>query len=222
MIRGVPAVHSHVDAAAERQGVVDDDDLLMVRRAHRMGAVDLEPKALIGQPVGHEDGSHTAADCGERADVPFEYEDFEVGFLADEPAEEHSQPVGAVESLLAWFEFDARVEVPADQHDSLLSLQHCGLRMMKVVSGVDDAGKIVRRFDAPAGFARNKDSVHSPIPRYAVSSRAAAWPARLAPIVDDDGPYPTRCTRGSASTCVARRPVIGIPPPGPRRCNGAR
>ncbi|SLA94351.1 Uncharacterised protein [Mycobacteroides abscessus subsp. abscessus] len=56
--------------------------------------------------------------------------------------------------------------------------------MMKVVSGVDDAGKIVRRFDAPAGFARNQYSVHSPIPRYAVSSRAAAWPARLAPIVE--------------------------------------
>lgn len=38
----IPAIDGHVDAAADGQRVVDDDDLLMMRRTDRMGAVELE------------------------------------------------------------------------------------------------------------------------------------------------------------------------------------
>jgi hypothetical protein len=59
-------------------------------------------------------------------------------------------------------------------------------------------------------------------PRKVSSSVAAARPARFAPIVDADGPYPTRCTRGSCATCVASRPVIRMPPSPPCSIRGAR
>lgn len=51
------------------------------------------------------------------------------------------------------------------------------------------------------------------------TERTAARPARLAPIVLADGPYPTRCTRASRTAWVSS---TRIPPPGSRSLSGAR
>jgi hypothetical protein len=59
-------------------------------------------------------------------------------------------------------------------------------------------------------------------PRNAISSFAAAAPARFAPMVDAEGPYPTRWTLGSLATCVANLPVMVMPPLGSRSISGAR
>lgn len=48
---GVPAVKGEVDAAAEGHRVVDDDDLLMMHRTERMGAVDGEMHSLTADLV---------------------------------------------------------------------------------------------------------------------------------------------------------------------------
>lgn len=40
-----------------------------------------------------------------------------------------------------------------------------------------------------AGILRAR---HHPVAKCAINSRAAAAPARFAPIVDEDGPYPTK------------------------------
>jgi Domain of unknown function (DUF1905). len=77
------------------------------------------------------------------------------------------------------------------------------------------------RLSKPWLPARNSLS-YTDSPRKRVISCAAAAPARLAPIVDAEGPYPTRCTRGSFATCVASRPVMTIPPVSSRNCSGAR
>ena len=57
-------------------------------------------------------------------------------------------------------------------------------------------------------------------PRNAINSLAATAPARFAPMVDAEGPYPTRWILGSFATWVANLPVM-VMPPGSRSMRGA-
>src|ERR671913_137103 len=79
----------------------------------------------------------------------------------------------------------------------------------------------------PASPAVRRDRCSQPryvfsSPRYVISSLAAAAPARFAPMVDAEGPYPTRLTLESFATCVANLPVMVMPPLASRSMSGAR
>ena len=54
VLRRVPTIRSDIAAAAERQRVVDDDHLLMVRGAHRQFGV--QPELHLGAPERHSVG----------------------------------------------------------------------------------------------------------------------------------------------------------------------
>jgi hypothetical protein len=51
MLARVSPVGGHVDTAAESDGVIDDDNLLMMRGSLRMRSIELEVDALARNPV---------------------------------------------------------------------------------------------------------------------------------------------------------------------------
>ena len=53
MMPRVPAIAGHVDAAAKGEAVVDHDDLLVVRGAEGMGAVEADMDARMQRPARH-------------------------------------------------------------------------------------------------------------------------------------------------------------------------
>ena len=66
----VPAMAGQIDAAAERELVVDDDDLLMVRAADGMAIVEAEPDAARHPPAEPPSRERIALERVERAVVP--------------------------------------------------------------------------------------------------------------------------------------------------------
>lgn len=154
VIGGVPAVDGHVDTAAERERVVDHDNLLVMSGPDRVSSVDLEMQPAIRHPVHHEHRGHTAPDRREGPDVPLQQINLQIGTLPGQPDEESSQPIRALERLLVRLELDPCVEVPADQDDAVPGLEHCRFGVAEVVGGVDDARQPIGVRDLPARVAR--------------------------------------------------------------------
>ncbi len=70
VLTGVPASEGEVDAAAERDGVIDDDDLLMVDRSGRVGPVDFEMHSARGDSVEQADRGDTEPESVEGGQQP--------------------------------------------------------------------------------------------------------------------------------------------------------
>src|SRR5690606_22140286 len=79
-----------------------------------------------------------------------------------QPREIITQAVGALQRLLPGLELDTDVEVPAEEHDALLGVQHRGFRVTEVVGGVDDQGEASGRLDAPARPPCNENGLRVP------------------------------------------------------------
>ena len=173
MLARVPARPGHVDAAAESEGIVDDDDLLVVAGAARMGAVELEVDLLARRPAQQAQHGGAAAEQVDRAQVPFEDVDLQARPVLGQPVEELAElDRGAVVGI--GVEADAGVEVPADQQDLRLGAEHRLARVAEVIGRVDDDGGAVRPFDAPAVAARVKHSDQAPQQEWRQSNAASA------------------------------------------------
>ena len=148
MLGRIPAVAGHVDAAAEGQAIVDHDDLVMVRGAQRRGAVESRVDARMGHPAHQREDGGAAEQRAQRADVPAQQEDLEVGIALYQPKHEIAQGVGLARQPL-FGQFDARVEVPADQHDAPPRLQHRLAAGLEVIARIDDQPRPRRRLPPP-------------------------------------------------------------------------
>ncbi len=138
VIGRVPAVAGHVDTAAKSQAVVDHHDLVMVSRTGRRGGVEAGVDARMGHPAQHREQGRAAKQGAQRADVPAQQEDLQVGGTLDQPENEVAQGAWfAVQTGLAAGKLYAGVEIPANQHDPPMRLQHPEPRRGKVFGSVD-------------------------------------------------------------------------------------
>jgi hypothetical protein len=84
----------------------------------------------------------------QRAEIPLEDVDLPLGIFARQAEEEVSQRFAL--AVLVGVERDARVEVPADDEDSLLRGLQGGGDDVVIIAGVDDHRRLLGARDAPA------------------------------------------------------------------------
>ena len=153
VLAGVPSFGGEVDTTAERDRVVDDQDLLVVYRPGGVRAVHREVQPPAAEPVDQGDRRDAVPQVVERRQQPqvgLQQMDRQVGLLPEHPLQEGAQPIGAGQRRAAPLEGDPGVEVPADQQDAVAGPQHRRLGMTEVVGAVDDAGESVGGLHAPA------------------------------------------------------------------------
>ena len=141
---GVPPLGGHVDPAADRDPVVDDGDLLVMAAADGVMSVELEVDPLVRPPAGDIEQHRTAAEELDEAEAPLEYPDIELGPVPAEPKDKAAEPLRALPlprplpPAPPYRKVDASVEVPRDQHDPPLGLEHGLLHEREIVRRIDD------------------------------------------------------------------------------------
>jgi hypothetical protein len=118
VVAGVPALVGEVQAAHERELVVDHDDLLVVRSGDRVRVVEAKIDAAVGAPREARGRRDLAVDAEHHRVVPVEDLHLQPALAAREAVEE----IGKDDGRLAFlpFEHRAAVEVPAQDHDGAL------------------------------------------------------------------------------------------------------
>ena len=181
----IPPVEREVDATAERHGVVDDHDLLVMDGAGRMGAVngevdpfaaDLIHQRYRGDPVPDPIKGRQQPQIGSQQ-VNVESRPF-----PQHPIQKGAQLVGSGECLGATLKRRPGVEIPSDQHDSVPGAQHRGFDVPEIIGPVDDAGELAGASHRPARLAGDQQSIvgHTALSvtrqrPYAVAARTSAW-----------------------------------------------
>ena len=158
MRAGVPASDRQVDAAAEGHCVIDDHDLLVVHRTGGMHSVDREMHSCRGELVEQthrRNAEPEPVEGGQEAKVRLQQIDVQFGTLPQQPVQERPEVVGPFQRRLAALECRPVVQIPADDDDSMVGVQHRGLDVPQVVSAVDNGGVAIRRCRAPAGLSRH-------------------------------------------------------------------
>ena len=150
----VPASAGHVDPAAEGEAVVDADDLLVMRCAGRMVAVEFDVDAGLAHPLEDREERRAAHRGLERAEIPAQQIDLQLRLALEEPEHEVADGLRLTRLARAVGKADARVEVPADEHDPPLRPQHRRAQQSEIVIGVDD--------DREAVGARARHDGHAP------------------------------------------------------------
>ncbi len=150
MLARVPAVAGHVDPAAKGEAIVDDDDLLVMRPRGRMMPVELGMDARMPHPLHHREQGRAAEQRLDRTGIPAEQEDLELGLAFDQPQDEGAERRRFAGAVDPGFELDPRIEIPADQHDPPLGVEHGDARLAEIFLRIDDHGHLVRAFDTPA------------------------------------------------------------------------
>lgn len=158
----VPASKSEVDAAAECDGIIGDDDLLMVDRAGRVCAVDRKVHAGWGDHIEQADRCNTepeSVEGGQQPQIRLEQIDPQVRPPPYQPVQEGPEVIGAGQRFLVGLEGGPVIEIPADQHDAAPGAQHRRLHIGEVIGTVDDAAEAIRAGGAPAGFAGPQNAI---------------------------------------------------------------
>src|SRR3546814_20718655 len=99
---GVPSVGGHVDPPAECQGIVDDDDLLMMGGADWMCAVELERDIHVTRPAHRDQGSPATAEQLERAHIPHADMNLQLRPLTGKPKHTGAQLVLTPHAHVLW------------------------------------------------------------------------------------------------------------------------
>ena len=150
MLTRVPPVARHVDAAAKGEAIVDDDDLLVMGSAGRMGSI--EARCGCGRATSICIRVKIVVprnSVSDGADIPAQQVDFQFGPALDQPEDEVAQLLRAFRLALA-AKMDAGVEIPADEHDPAFCRQHRQAAGPEIVVGIDDQGGPARLGNAPA------------------------------------------------------------------------
>ena len=148
VVSRVPSFAGHVDAAAKGHAVVDHHDLLVMRSGDRMMPVEFEVDLAVAHPAQDREQGSAMEQRLERTGIPAQYVNIEQGTALDQPADERSDRRRTLVLPLPG-ELDPGVEVPADQHDAPLGLEHRGAGGPEIVIGVDDDGRTACRGGPP-------------------------------------------------------------------------
>jgi len=118
VVRCVPAFDGKIHAAHEGDGVVNDDDLLMMRRVCGMVPVEVDVDALVSLPVRAVDQRQRRAGRVDDREAPNEHPHVQVRAALDKAPQQVSERRG-VRTILRP-ETDAGVEIPTEDHDGAL------------------------------------------------------------------------------------------------------
>ena len=75
VLRRIPATRGEIEPADERDGIVDDDDLLMLRAGDRVAAVQAEAKAPVRAPRQSKARHELALQRVDDGEIPIEHVD---------------------------------------------------------------------------------------------------------------------------------------------------
>jgi hypothetical protein len=136
MLAGVPAAQCEIDAAAERDRVIDDHDLLMVRAAGRMRVVVAETDPAMRLPRQAVERRPLAVEPEDHRVIPDQDVDLQLAAAAHQVVEEAAELELAVAAVGAQ-QARAAVEIPAGDQD----------RAARVARGLDERLEIGVRID---------------------------------------------------------------------------
>jgi hypothetical protein len=143
MVRRVPAPDGQVEAAGERHRIVDDDDLLVMRRPDRHLVIEAEPHLAWRAPVQRERGEHLALQRVEHGIVPKQKVDRKLRSLSHQRRQElgERRGISIVGLAILADETHAAVDIPADDEDVALRLQQGLANGAKEWRSVDQNGR---------------------------------------------------------------------------------
>ena len=148
-----------VDAATERQRVVDDDDLLVVRAADRVMVVEAEAHLARHAPAQSPPRQRIPLEGVERGVIPDEHVAAKLRTPAHDEGEQRVQSsrwtrhrrIGARQQI------EIGLDVPPDDEDRVARPEQRLARPPEVVGRVLDAAKAIGPIHAPAVVARVHD-----------------------------------------------------------------
>ena len=151
VLGGVPAPDGDVEPAGEGDGVVDDDQLLVLRGAERHRVVEAEAHAARRIPAEGIGGEQLALGCVEHGEVPEQQRDFEPRTLVDQRREKIRQPLGiAVLGAAARADQSGlAMDVPADDEGVALGFEQRRAHGAEIGRRVEDDGGAMRALHAP-------------------------------------------------------------------------
>ena len=159
MLACVPAPAGHVDPAIDCKIAVDQHQFLVVTATDGMDIVELEIDPPLRPPAQQVQQHCPAAEELECPKTPFQDADFQPLSLAGQPVDETAQPARMAFALPLLppagpaREVDSRIEVPPDQQDALLGLEHGLLDQFEIGFAIDDqAGPARPGITSDAGF----------------------------------------------------------------------
>ena len=151
LVRGcVPAPDREIEASRERQRVVDDDDLLVVSPAERVGVVEPEGQARVGLPGEAVGGEGLAFQREQHREVPGEREHPQRGPAGEHVVQERQQRERRIRG--PGVELDAAVDVPAEHEHALARAADGVAKRGEVGVGIDQERGALRLRDTPAVF----------------------------------------------------------------------
>ena len=157
-VRGrVPPMPRQVDAAGEGERVVDDDDLLVVRRAERMVIVEPEVHAPGHAPSQAPSREGIPLERVEGRVVPGEEVAAQLRLATHDPGQQLVEPGRRAVGRAARHEIERRRDVPPDAENGVARLEHGLPGQAEVVGGVLDAREPRCALDAPAVVPRAQD-----------------------------------------------------------------
>jgi len=150
VVRCVPAIRREVEAAEERDRVVDHHELLVVTGAERVLTVETELQAAVRPPSELDRGEKLALEREYERVVPVEQAGAQTTLTLEHGVQELPQRRRqAVRHALRGLELRRGLDVPADDHDRLARAGHGLHERAKIGVGVDQDRKPRRAHAAP-------------------------------------------------------------------------
>ena len=150
MLRRIPAGMREIEAADERDGIVDDDDLLVVRRADRMLAVEPELEPAVRLPVELEHGQPLALERIHHREIPRQRVRAQTAARCRHCVQEVAERLRKAVVRAFGDEPQPAVDVPADDEDRMARGGDRPAHRAEIRIGVDQHGQPMRTLDAPA------------------------------------------------------------------------
>ena len=138
--RGVPATGRQIEAAEERDGIVDHHDLLMMAGAERVVGVEMEPDTTVRPPPELDDGQQLAFEREQEREAPIEKVNAERAPARDHGVEKAPQILGQAVRHAVGAQPRAGLDVPSDHEHLLASVENRVDECPEVRIGVDQEG----------------------------------------------------------------------------------
>jgi hypothetical protein len=182
VLRRVPALARQVDAAAERDGVVDHDELLVMRPTGRVRVVELHADAPVRLPPPTEPHGARRLPIGriDHREIPVEHVDVQVAPAAREVVEVGPEPGPGAVVLARKVDAAIAVEVPRQDEDGVRGELRRAHERPEIVVAVDDERDAIGVGDPAAVPALDEEASfrHRNAPARAISRGAACRAGR--------------------------------------------
>ncbi len=155
----VPAFAGQVDPPDERNAVVHDDHLLVMRGSRRMLSVHGKVKTLTGSPSRIVYGRPLAIQREDHREVPGEHMDMQFPALLEHMQDKIDQGRRPVVTGISPNHPDSAVDVPAQDKDGPVCFSDGVAHGLEIGIAVDQERTAIRSYHPPAIYCRYEHSV---------------------------------------------------------------